>query len=348
MRRAIFVIVAIAIMTTAAEAKKKIQLEEVTVTSHKRSVLHTIGYVREFSELTTYGDTVFMFREKWVDFMTPGAATKNYMGWHLPRILSSKSYYRFTNSAGLDSVSDSFSHHFSWSDWVRIPSRIRIPKSILDETEATDTVFGRNRPTEIWRCYADGIDLSVNVLAAPESRRWVSGLDDFFARGVDFERFDVRYLFKAVNGETIWENNLEAMTFNIESNGRGMNIFRVNRLSEPYSIKTYAELYVADREQVSVSEARKRERNRPEFAYLESLKPYEIGNLDPKVLALIERVEGIDHNALRMQFKPDENLVGLSLKPLSRKDRILNRLRGLVGLPRKGIRASKYEQKSQK
>lgn len=345
MRRLIYAMVAALFLPTAAEAKKKIQLEEVTVTTHKRSVLHTIGYVREFSELTTYADTVFMFREKWVDFMTPGANTKGYTGWHLPRILSSKSYYRFTNSAGLDSVSDSFNHHFSWSDWVRIPSRIWIPKSIIHEMEATDTIFGRNRPTEIWRRYADGIDLSVNVLAAPESRRWVSGFDDFFARGVDFERFDVRYLFKAVSGETVWENNLEAMTFNIESNGRGMNIFRVNRISEPYSVKTYTELYVANREQLSVSEARKRERNRPEVAYLESLNSYEIGDLDPEILALIERVDGIDHNILRMQFKPDENLVGLSLKPLSRKERILNRLRGLVGLPRKGIRAEKYEKK---
>ena len=343
MRRLIYAMAAAILVPTAAEAKKKIELDEVTVTTHRHSVLHTIGYVREFSELTTYSDTVFMFREKWVDFMTPGANTKNYIGWHLPRVLSSKSYYRFTNSAGLDSVSDSFNHHFSWSDWVRIPSRIRIPKPILNEAEATDTVFGPNRPTEIWRRYADGIDLSVNVLAAAESRRWVNGLDDFFARGVDFERFDVRYLFKAVSGETVWENNLEAMTFNIESNGRGMNVFRVNRLQEPYSVKTYTELYVANREQLSVSEARKRERNRPELAYLESLKSYEIGDLDPKILALIERVEGIDHNALRMQFKPDENLVGLSLKPLSRKERILNRLRGLVGLPRKGIRATKYE-----
>ncbi len=326
------------------EAKKKIELDEVTVTTHKRSVLHTIGYVREFSELTTYSDTVFMFREKWVDFMTPGAGIKNYSGWHLPRILSSKSYYRFTNSAGLDSVSDRFNHHFSWSDWVRIPSRIRIPQSVVcAEAEATDTIFGKNRPTEIWRRYADGIDLSVNVLAAPESRRWVSGLDDFFARGVDFERFDVRYLFKAVSGETVWETNLEAMTFNIESNGRGMNIFRINRQSQPFSVKTYAELYVANREQLSVSEARKREHNRPDVSYLESLKPYEIGDLEPDILALIDRVDGIDRTALRLQVKPDENLVGLRVAPLSRKERILNRLRGMVGLPRKGIRAAKYE-----
>ena len=333
------------LVPATAEGKRKIVLKEVTATAHRRAVLHSIGYVREFSELTTYGDTVFMFREKWVDFMTSGLGVKNYAGWHLPRILTSKSYYRFSNGTGLDSVSDRFNQHFSWSDWVRIPSRIWLPKGVATEGESTDTVFGKNRPAEIWRRQGDRIDLSVNILASPESRRWVPGLDDFFARGVDFERFDVRYLFKAVSGETVWENNLDAMTFNIESNGRGRNMFRFTRQAEPFSVRTYAELYIASRKQLSVSDARRIERVMPTADELEPLMPDYAGDLPPEILELIARVEGIDHDALRLNFTPDENLVGLSLKPLSRKQQLLNRLRGLVGLPRKGIRAAKYEKR---
>ena len=39
-----------------------------------------------------------------------------------PRILTCKSYYRFTNRNGLDSVSSASHHHFSWSDWIGLAS----------------------------------------------------------------------------------------------------------------------------------------------------------------------------------------------------------------------------------
>ncbi|MDE7111425.1 MAG: hypothetical protein K2O38_05940 [Muribaculaceae bacterium] len=321
---------------------KNIRLNEVTVSAHKQQVLHTIGYLREYSELTTGGDTVFMFREKWVDFMTPSNNVKRFTGWHTPRILSSKSYYRFIDSAGTDSVSDRFNQHFSWSDWIRIPSRIPIPGN-LNKPFSTDTIAGKYRPKEIWLRNDDQVDLKVNVLAHPDSRRWVPGLNDFFARGVDFERFDINYYFRAVSGRTITESNLEMMTFNIESNGRGRNMFKFNRPSEPFSVRTYAELYIAGRENLSVSEARHLEQKRPEADMLQAMIPDNIPELSSDIARLICRVDSIDHTGLRVKAKPDENLAGLSLKPLSPKEKMINRLRGMVGLPRKGIRAEKYD-----
>ena len=44
-------------------------LPEIVVESGRHKVLHVLAYVREFSTLTTYTDTVFLFREKMVDFM---------------------------------------------------------------------------------------------------------------------------------------------------------------------------------------------------------------------------------------------------------------------------------------
>ena len=98
-------------------------LQEVVVSGRQQKVLHILGYVREYSTLTTYSDTVFLFREKMVDFMlTPGKKIR-FKGWSNPRVLKSKSYYRFTNAEGLDSVSSEGNYHFSWSDWIdAIPS----------------------------------------------------------------------------------------------------------------------------------------------------------------------------------------------------------------------------------
>lgn len=96
------------------------ELSEVIVESPGRKVLHILAYVREYFVLTTYTDTVFLFREKMADYMIPSDDKGSFLGWSNPRVLSLKSYYRFTNSDGLDSVSDHCSHHFSWADWVGI------------------------------------------------------------------------------------------------------------------------------------------------------------------------------------------------------------------------------------
>ena len=107
------------------------ELPEVTVETRGKRMLHILAYVRDYSTLTTYTDTVFLFREKMVDYMLPTDKKVNFKGWSSPRILSCKSYYRFTNQNGLDSVSDTNQNHFSWSDWVGIPSTVTIPSRLV-------------------------------------------------------------------------------------------------------------------------------------------------------------------------------------------------------------------------
>ena len=52
-------------------SKIDFDLPEVVVESKKRQVLHITAYLREYSTLSTYSDTVLLFREKTVDFMVP-------------------------------------------------------------------------------------------------------------------------------------------------------------------------------------------------------------------------------------------------------------------------------------
>lgn len=86
------------------------ELPEVLVLSKNHKVLHMLAYVREYSTLTTYTDTVFLFREKMVDYMLPVFGAK-FEGWTKPRVLTSRSYYQFKDSRGLDSVSDVSNYH---------------------------------------------------------------------------------------------------------------------------------------------------------------------------------------------------------------------------------------------
>ena len=109
------------------------ELPEVVVESRRHKVLHMLAFVREYSSLTTYTDTVFLFREKMVDYMlTPDRKVK-FSGWSTPRVLTGRSYYRFTNDCGLDSVSDTGSNHFSWSDWIGVAPTISIPSALTGQ-----------------------------------------------------------------------------------------------------------------------------------------------------------------------------------------------------------------------
>lgn len=81
-------------------------LSEVTVESYGRKILHMLTYVREYSTLTIYTDAVSLFREKMAVYMLPPEDKGSCMRWRNPRVLSSKSDYRFLNSDGLDGVSD--------------------------------------------------------------------------------------------------------------------------------------------------------------------------------------------------------------------------------------------------
>lgn len=119
-----------AFVDTIFMAEEFLELPEYVVETNSRKILHMLGYVREYSTLTTYTDTVFLFREKMVDFMVNTDSKGKFKGWMRPRVLSSQSFYHFTDALGLDSVSDVSNHHFSWSDWIGIAPTMGLPAAV--------------------------------------------------------------------------------------------------------------------------------------------------------------------------------------------------------------------------
>ena len=157
---------------------------------------------------------------------------------------------------GLDSVSNRCSHHFTWSDWMGILPPVRIPPGLVGVETGTDTLSGRYSPSEIWSKSGDRITVDINVLADTASRKWVPNLSVFFNDDIDFEQFRLRLNYGNVAGDSIGAVDLAGYSFNIESNGRGHGMFRFNRRDEPFFVSTYAEVYVMDKEYISVKEAK--------------------------------------------------------------------------------------------
>lgn len=309
------------------------ELPEVVVSSATPKALHILAYVRENSMLTTYRDTVELFREKMVDFMLPAAGVRNFTGWTAPRILSSRSYYHFRDNAGLDSVSDAFPTHFSWSDWVGVARRIPVPQALRDTDNATDTVRGRWSATRVWRRTGGRIYLDADIMADMSNRQLVPHIAGFISNDeIDFRRLDVRYVFDNCDDDEVTADNLSAMSFNIESRGRGRRNERVSRSRGPEYVDTYAELYVIDKEYIPIKEARKWDN----FSMRENgsmiLVPDGLPRLPASTLALIARVENIDTVEIRLKTEIDPRIGRLKVIKWDILSRLKRMARGFVGL----------------
>ncbi len=317
----------------ASRRERTRKLPEVVVESRQNKLLHMLAYVREYSTLSTYTDTVILFREKMVDYMLPARRKSKFKGWTYPRILNAKSYYRFINSSGLDSVSDRCNHHFSWADWVGVAPESAIPGRLVGADVDTDTVIGKYSPVEIWLRDEDRMRLDVDVLADNGGRKWVPNLSLFFRDGIDFERFCIRFDFENVAGRNVAPVDLAGYSFNIESKGRGHPMFMFNRFDEPYFVTTRAEVYFIDKEYVTAKEAKKWERC--EFLGDDDLamfEPADAPELDADIRNLIDRVNSVDHTLTRLSFTPDRRLVGRRVEKVSVGQAILSRIKQMFGL----------------
>lgn len=309
-----------------------IDLPELLVNSRDKQVLHILAYVREYSTMTTYSDTVRLYREKWVDFMVPTLKAR-YRGWLNPRLLTSRSYYRFSDNMGLDSVSDRYRNNFSWGDWVGIAGNIAIPEKLRDAVEGNDTLRGKYSPYEIWRRKGEDFHVEVNLIADSLARRWTPAMRGFFESHLDFDRFYARYDYANVISDKLYASDLNKMEFDIESVGRGRDMFRFNRQGEQFYVTTHGEIYIADKEYISVREAKKWESKSIDRETMELLAPpSSVPDLDLPTAELVARVEAIDHDGVRLNLTPDKRLGGREIKALTRKQKILKSLKSLIGL----------------
>lgn len=281
------------------------ELPEVVIESRQAKMLHVFAYVREYSTLATYTDTVTLFREKMVDFMLPYDYRSRYRGWRLPRIIKSKSYYRFSNAAGLDSVSDRCNNHFTWTDWIGILPTISEPLA-LSEPVGRDTLHGKYSPYEIWSRKNGRVAVDIDVLADTAARRWVPEISRFFDNEkTDFEQFRLRVNYSDASKGELLPIDLNSYSFLIESRGRGHDMFRFNRHYEPFFVSTYAEVYILDREFVTTKEAKIWSAGGCDARDIDIIVPQDAPQLQAPVAELIARVEAIDEQQVRLSQRHD-------------------------------------------
>lgn len=311
------------------------ELPEVKVSTKHRPILHLTGYIREISTMSSSSDTLMLYREKWVDFMIPSAREKRYKGWTDPRLLRTKSYYKWTDANGRDSVSDRASHHFSWSDWVSLPKSMNLPAVIGGNRLGTDTVMGKYSPSEIWSRDSAGINVTVNVLADSTRRKWTPRLAGPLWRDTEFERLVMDYRFSDTDTFSVRPQNLDRLSCSIESMGRGHDMFMFKHYEDPILyVSTYFDLTITDREYLTVKDARRKEKDQ-ELAIQDAMLIFESERVprDSVISDLIARVNAIDHDSRRLGMQLDSR-VGNGHMPLppvyKNKDKVKRAIKSVL------------------
>lgn len=321
---------------TSGQRKEKISdLPELLVEGTHHKVLHILGYVREYTTMSGYRDTIKMFREKMVDFMIPGPDKSRFRGWTRPRVLNSRSYYQFRNSSGLDSVSDRCSHHFAWSDWIGILPLISLPGKLTSSVTGTETRMGKYSPAECWVRNGDKVTVDVNVLADTTARKWVPGLAPFFhSDNNEFDNFKLRFDYSNVTGKKLNPEDIISYSFDIESRGRGRDMFRFIRFDEPFYVDTHTEVYVLDREYITLKEAKKWDKRKFDSEDIGIFEASWAPELPAATLALIDRVSSINSDQVRISLTPDQRLKARHIhkENFSLGNRILTLLKQLTGI----------------
>lgn len=306
-------------------SKKQIELPEVVV-SGKR-VLHIVGYVREYSTLASLKDTVVLFREKLVDFVVPDKNMK-FRGWLNPRIMSSKSYYRFTDGNGTDSVSSEYSHHFSWSDWIGIVKPDTMPARLRAVHAGTDTLKAKYGYSKVWNKDGEYATLEIDVLSDTMNRRLFPMIKRYVDDdNMDFRNLYVRGTFDMSETDVAGPDNLTRMSFSIYSRGRQYDRLSLRQSKDHGYVDTRCDMYVLDREYITVKEAKKWQSRILGWDDVRQYLSDVIPPRDAEIENLIARVDAVDKDAIRLNEQPDQRLVSKFVLSGKNNFTILNRLK---------------------
>lgn len=270
------------------------ELPEIVIIPGSRPLLHLTGYMREITSVLSSSDSVTLFKESVVDFLVPVEKTK-VKGWNKARELASKTYVRMSNASGLDSVSTN--HEYEFILWGNrkglIPSAAKIPDKIKGTDVACDTIMGKYYPKIIWlkngdvtRWYGDALANEKNHITTP----WALKI---FGLTTDVTEISENYVFDTPDGGFIRPTDLRQVSVTIDMLAKGKLFKKTFDSSSPVNVRTYMELYLTDREFLSVEEGKSLKNEIPSIESSEILAPTNANPLHPAIRRTVERVNSL-------------------------------------------------------
>lgn len=151
---------------------------------------------------------------------------------------------------------------------------------------------------------------------------------------IEFETVKLKFDYENVTGSVLNPENLNHFSYNIASAGRGHGMFRFNKKDEQFFVSTDAEVYILDKEYITQKEALKWESGKIAIDDHTIYSPLEAPELSASIEELIDRVDNVDKDKVKLEAPPDQKLVGadLSRKNFKIGARLLGMIKRLTGI----------------
>lgn len=260
-----------------------------------RDVLRLTCYIRGYGSLISAGDTVSQFTEYVCDYFIPRKKIKKYKGRTTPRVLAQQTYVRYANADGLDSIAkNTYNDDMSFLFLASLDSATIIEPDRLrgaDKTIVADTINGKHGIQQIYRKTDNAFTIYRDGLAGKKGHRWSPWVLKLLGFTIDFTEM---YLSKSYQPSTNGIHKPEDMTnatFAMHALGKGKFIKKIFEKKDPIDMNTLFEVYVTDREYLTLQDAQDMEENPPEIDRITA--PESASPLDAVTLRLINRIEAI-------------------------------------------------------
>ncbi len=111
-------------------------------------------------------------------------------------------------------------------------------------------------------------------------------------------------------------------------------MFMFGHYDQPFFVTTYTEVYILDREFISLKEAKQWDKRKFLADEIEIFEPMEAPELHHSILAIIDRVNRIDSDQVRLSLEPDYRLMSrnVSKRNFGIGYRALSMLKQLTGI----------------
>lgn len=267
------------------------ELPEIVVAPGSRPLLHLTGYMREVSSQLGPTDSITVFRESIVDFLTPVEKTK-FKGWSKPRVLASRTFVRISDSSGLDSIGSGVDNEYMlWGDrFSFIPSSKAIPESMKGSGRfATDTVMGKYFPKNIWVKNGGMIRWYADMLADKKGHVYTPWVLKAAGMTSDFKDASFNYVFHKEDGNKLKPTDLTRMSLSIDILLRGKIAKWAYNSSGPLHLRTYIEFYLTDSEYLTEADGKALKKNPPVYKTSEVKAPLNADPPHPGIRRIVER-----------------------------------------------------------
>lgn len=244
------------------------ELPEIVVNNVDRNMLHIIAYERVFSSGMDNTDTLNYFTERIVDFMIPLNKKTKYKGWKKSRVLAERNYRhikRDRKDLKVDTLTYSENKKSSSGTSYDLSDTYIIPEELLSGKATKMVIDGKYYPEDTWTVIGDNYFLYRDNLADEKDHVMSPGILKALGMTTDFTKYEQFFKFHPDTKGKIRADRIDQSAVFLDIVMRGKVMKWASGQKGSITINSYGELFVIDREYLTVDEAKDLKKNPPEI-----------------------------------------------------------------------------------